>query len=89
MAPSLELFEALKRREIDFVLSPRSPKFPGIISRPLFKTRLTLCSRTGRSAPNLIRSNQLFDLEKRLVGLTVESTVVIDDYFVAANLLGH
>lgn len=87
MASSLELYELLKRREIDFILTPRSPKFPDIISSPFFTTRLVLVSKSGKSAPKLIRSQQLFDLEKRLSGLNFEETLILDDYFVSAKLL--
>lgn len=86
-APSLELYELLKRRELDLILSPRSPQFPGIISSPLFTTRLSLCSRTGKPATTLVRSDQLFDLAKRLSNLQFDDTLIINDYFVAAKML--
>lgn len=87
LAPSLELFELLKKRELDFILAPRSPKFPGIISQTMFSTRLVLCSKYGKMAPKLIRSEDLFDLEERLRGIDFEETVILNDYFVAAKLL--
>lgn len=87
LASSIELFELLKKRELDFILAPRSPQFPGIISSPLFSTKLALCSKNGKTSSKLIRSEQLFDLEKRLLGLNIDQTVIMNDYFVAASLL--
>ncbi len=86
-APSLDLFELLKKRELDLILSPRSPQFPGIISSPLFKTRLALCSKTGKAGRILVRSDQLFDLASRLKNLHFDETLIINDYFVAAKML--
>lgn len=89
MAPSLELFEKLKNRQLDFIISPRTPEFPGIISSPMFTTKLALCSRSGKLARKLIRSDQLFDLEKRLKGLTIDDTLIVNDYFISAKLLAY
>lgn len=89
LASSLELFELLKSRELDFILSPRSPKFPGIISAPIFTTRLALCSKQGKETRKLIRSSQMFDLAKRLEGLEIDETIIMDDFFVAAKFLSE
>lgn len=86
-APSIELYELLKKREIDFVLSPRSPKFPGVISAPLFSTKLCLCSKNGKVASKLIRSEMLFELAERLKNLKFEETLIINDDFILAKML--
>lgn len=88
-ASSLELFELLKKRELDLILSPRSPQFPGIISSALFTTRLALCSKNGRPARILVRSDQLFDLAKRLRNMQFDETLIINDYFVAAKMIAY
>lgn len=86
-APSIELYELLKKREIDFVLSPRSPKFPGVVSSPMFATKLCLCSRHGRITSKLIRSEMLFELAERLKNINFEETLIINDDFILAKLL--
>jgi hypothetical protein len=89
LRPSLQLYELLKAREIDFILSPRSPKFPGVISSAFFTTRLTLCSRHGRPARTIIHSDMVFELAERLKNISFEQTVIIDDDLVSAKLLEH
>lgn len=87
LAPSIELYKLLKDRQIDFILSPRLPKFPDIVSAALFETRLALCSRHGNFTRKLIHSQHFFELEKRLKGIPFDETVIVDDTFVAAKLL--
>lgn len=89
LAPSIELYKLLKDRKIDFILSPRLPKFPDIVSAALFETKLALCSRHGKFTRKLIHSQQVFDLEKRLKGITFDETIVMDDSFIAAKLLSQ
>jgi DNA-binding transcriptional LysR family regulator len=88
-APSLDLFELLKLRELDFILSPRSPKFPGIVSRVISSTRLCLVSRSGKPGKILVRSAHMFDTARRLEHLSYDDTVIVNDFFVAAKLLSY
>ncbi len=82
---SLELFELLKKRELDFILSPKATKFPGIVEKVIAEDEVILCSLSGKAAKTLLAHEHMFDLEKRLKKVDYDERWMVNDYF----LLGH
>lgn len=86
LRPSVDLFELLKKRELDLVIAPRSLTFPGLIAKSVTTEQLVLCSRSGQQDTLLVHP-QLFELERILKGLPFKEQIFIDDYLLLGKFL--
>lgn len=87
IAPSIQLLEMIKKREMDFVLSHDSVAFPGLISRPLGSEGLVLCSRTAKPQRVLLIHPDMLGLERIVQTLAYEKRWNLRDYFLIGKLL--
>jgi DNA-binding transcriptional LysR family regulator len=87
IAPSIHLIEMIKRRELDFVLSHNSVKFPGLVVRPLPSVGLILCSKTGKQKPTLLLHPDMLGFEKIIQSFAYEKRWFLRDYFLIGKML--
>jgi DNA-binding transcriptional LysR family regulator len=87
LAPTVELIELLKSRQLDFALIPSPLRFPGLVAQGLGTESVVVCSRTGAAARTLLLNPDLIGLEKIVPRLSYERRWVVRDYFVMAKFL--
>jgi DNA-binding transcriptional LysR family regulator len=87
IAPSIHLIEMIKRRELDFVLSHNSVKFPGLVMRQLASVGLILCSKTGNQTPTFLLHPDMLGLERIIQSINYEKRWFLGDYFLIGKML--
>ncbi len=87
IAPSSQLVEMIKHREVDFVLSHNTVKFPGVIARSIASEGVVLCSRTGTEQKILILHPDMLGLERIIQSFNYETRWLLRDYFVISKIL--
>ena len=87
IAPSIQLVEMIKKRELDFVLSHNPVKFPGLVTRTLTTEGIALCSKTGTEKKILLLHPDMLGLERIIQSLAYEKRWLLRDYFVIGKIL--
>lgn len=89
LAPSIELIESIKKRELDLILVPAAVKFPGLIAKKVGRDGLVLCSSSGVEQKTLLVNSTTIGLTSALEQIRYDSRWTIDDYFVLSRMLAE
>jgi DNA-binding transcriptional LysR family regulator len=87
IAPTVQLTEMLKSRELDLILIPQPMKWPGLIVKRISTEAIVLASLSGDTTQVLITNPDLLGRHRLTEGLDFSAQWLISDYFVSAKFL--